>query len=108
MASSDSESEAASVADHLLLQDLNDLQIKEKRKRKSNSPGPSNLPPSAHKRPSPPNVCGLCGTVHEEGQCYMTEKPENLAEYRKILFSHTIDESIEERVCIFSFFIIIT
>ena len=43
-------------------------------------------------------VCGLCGTTHDDGACFMTESAENLAEFRNILLSHAGDETIEERV----------
>jgi hypothetical protein len=43
--------------------------------------------------------CGLCGMIHGEGTCSMTEKSENLAEYRKMLLTHEGDEPLEERVC---------
>ncbi|EPQ60503.1 hypothetical protein GLOTRDRAFT_68181 [Gloeophyllum trabeum ATCC 11539] len=41
--------------------------------------------------------CGLCGTVHGPGVCYMTESSENLAEYRRMLLIHADDEPIEDR-----------
>lgn len=73
---------------------------KHKRKRTGDSPGHAGpLPlPRASRRSPVPNVCGLCSTVHDDGECYMTESPENLAEYRRILISHAGEESIEERV----------
>ncbi|TCD65653.1 hypothetical protein EIP91_002326 [Steccherinum ochraceum] len=52
---------------------------------------------SSSKVPKTQSLCGLCGSVHEDGACFMTESPENLAEFRKILLSHAGDESIEER-----------
>lgn len=44
------------------------------------------------------SYCGLCGTVHGDGACYMTESSNNLAEYRQILILHADDEPVEERV----------
>lgn len=79
---------------------------KHKRKRTSASPGPSNQQARVNKHPPLPNVCGLCGTVHEDGQCYMTEKAENLAEYRRILLSHAGDETIEERVRVLQLYLL--
>src|ERR1700722_7591283 len=42
--------------------------------------------------------CGLCGMNHD-GPCPMTERSENLSEYRRMLLTHADDESTEERVC---------
>lgn len=44
------------------------------------------------------SLCGLCGTKHGDGACYMTESSENLAEYRQMLILHAEDEPMEERV----------
>ncbi|EGO30851.1 hypothetical protein SERLADRAFT_444458 [Serpula lacrymans var. lacrymans S7.9] len=41
--------------------------------------------------------CGLCGLAHGSGSCLMTERSENLAEYRAILLKHGGDEPPEER-----------
>ncbi|GLB35984.1 putative class II histone deacetylase complex subunits 2 and 3 [Lyophyllum shimeji] len=43
--------------------------------------------------------CGLCGGRHGEGpgQCVMTERSENLAEFREILLLHADDEPWERR-----------
>ncbi|KAI0361386.1 hypothetical protein OH77DRAFT_1417635 [Trametes cingulata] len=43
------------------------------------------------------DFCGLCGKIHQPGQCSMTESPENLAQYRLMLMQHAGDETIEER-----------
>ncbi|KDQ63375.1 hypothetical protein JAAARDRAFT_169132 [Jaapia argillacea MUCL 33604] len=43
------------------------------------------------------DFCGLCGSVHGPGFCYMTESSENLAEYRQMLLVHADDEPIEDR-----------
>ena len=42
--------------------------------------------------------CGLCGGRHGQEQCLMTDKSENLAEYREMLILHADDEPWEERV----------
>lgn len=44
------------------------------------------------------SYCGLCGTAHGDGACYMTESSDNLAEYRQMLILHADDEPMEERV----------
>ena len=44
------------------------------------------------------SYCGLCGTAHGDGACYMTESSNNLAEYRQMLILHADDEPVEERV----------
>ncbi|EDR15764.1 SNF2 family DNA-dependent ATPase [Laccaria bicolor S238N-H82] len=41
--------------------------------------------------------CGLCGGRHGQEQCLMTDKSENLAEYREMLILHADDEPWEER-----------
>ncbi|KAH0590929.1 hypothetical protein H2248_001042 [Termitomyces sp. 'cryptogamus'] len=43
--------------------------------------------------------CGLCGTRHGDGpgECVMTEKSENLAEFREMLMLHADDEPWEQR-----------
>lgn len=43
------------------------------------------------------DFCGLCKKVHKPGDCYMVQKPENLAEYRKLLFTSE-DEPFDLRV----------
>ena len=43
-------------------------------------------------------VCAMCGNVHQ-GTCGMTERSENLAHYRQLLFTEQSGESFEERVC---------
>ena len=43
-------------------------------------------------------VCAMCGNVHQ-GTCGMTERSENLAHYRQLLFTEQSGESLEERVC---------
>jgi chromodomain-helicase-DNA-binding protein 4 len=42
--------------------------------------------------------CGLCGGQHGQEQCLMTDKSENLAEYREMLILHADDEPWQERV----------
>jgi len=42
-------------------------------------------------------VCGLCGTQHGDTQCFMTNSPENLAQYRLMLLLHAGDESLQDR-----------
>ncbi len=51
---------------------------------------------SAHSRQVA--VCAMCGNVHQ-GTCGMTERSENLAHYRQLLFTEQSGESFEERVC---------
>ncbi|KZT02402.1 uncharacterized protein LAESUDRAFT_661821 [Laetiporus sulphureus 93-53] len=41
--------------------------------------------------------CGLCGANHGDAPCYMTQSPENLAEYRLMLLLHAGEESLEDR-----------
>jgi len=43
------------------------------------------------------SVCGLCGQIHPDEGCYMTESSQNLAEYRALLLSNTDHESWDER-----------
>jgi chromodomain-helicase-DNA-binding protein 4 len=43
-------------------------------------------------------VCAMCGNVHQ-GTCGMTQRSENLAHYRQLLFTGQSGESFEERVC---------
>lgn len=43
-------------------------------------------------------ACGLCGTRHGKGICYMTEDSTNLVEYREILMNHESDEPWAVRV----------
>lgn len=42
--------------------------------------------------------CGLCGGKHGIKQCLMTDRSENLAEYRMMLIMHADDEPWEDRV----------
>lgn len=66
-----------------------------------------NLAPAA--RPLSPiqfvqkdEVCALCFTVHGKDGCFMTQKSENLLEYRKMLLENSDDEAYEDRVRMFS------
>lgn len=43
-------------------------------------------------------VCAMCGDVHQ-GTCGKTERSENLAHYRQLLFTEQSGEPFEERVC---------
>lgn len=43
-------------------------------------------------------ACGLCGTRHGKGICYMTEDSTNLVEYREILMNHESDEPWAVRI----------
>ncbi|KAK0478320.1 SNF2 family DNA-dependent ATPase [Armillaria novae-zelandiae] len=45
------------------------------------------------------DTCGLCGKRHGDrlGECTMTDKSENLAEFREMLILHADDEPFEER-----------
>ncbi|SJL05568.1 uncharacterized protein ARMOST_08931 [Armillaria ostoyae] len=45
------------------------------------------------------DTCGLCGKRHGDrlGECAMTDKSENLAEFREMLILHADDEPFEER-----------
>jgi hypothetical protein len=45
-------------------------------------------------------LCGLCGTVHNVGACFMTQRDEFLVQYRRMLLTHADDEPLEERVCL--------
>lgn len=44
------------------------------------------------------NICGLCHQRHAARDCYMVKNPQNLLEYRKILFDDQVDEPYETRV----------
>jgi hypothetical protein len=55
---------------------------------------------ASHSRPAKSlesAVCAMCGNLHQ-GTCGMTERPENLAHYRRLLFTEQTGESFEERV----------
>ncbi|KAG6821361.1 hypothetical protein H0H93_014158 [Arthromyces matolae] len=56
------------------------------------------LPPSILTAGAP--LCGLCGTNHGDGpgECVMTEKSENLAEFREMLILHAEEETWEDRI----------
>ncbi|KAF8499266.1 hypothetical protein F5888DRAFT_160250 [Russula emetica] len=41
-------------------------------------------------------VCAMCGNVHQ-GTCGLTQRSENLAQYRQLLFTEQSGESFEER-----------
>lgn len=43
------------------------------------------------------NYCGLCHDHHETASCPMTQKPENLVEYRRIIIEDE-EEPYDERV----------
>jgi hypothetical protein len=43
-------------------------------------------------------LCGLCGSKHGAGKCYMTESSDNLVEYRYLLLVHGDEEPFEDRV----------
>jgi hypothetical protein len=43
-------------------------------------------------------VCAMCGDVHQ-GTCGMTDRSENLAHYRQLLFTEQSGDSFEDRVC---------
>lgn len=51
--------------------------------------------------------CGLCATTHAEGpgECFMTDRSENLAEFRKMLLTHSDYEPVEQRVVLFACFV---
>ncbi|KAJ8083792.1 hypothetical protein PM082_002558 [Marasmius tenuissimus] len=54
----------------------------------------TNGPPS-----EPQEMCGLCGQHHSEASdCAMTERSENLAEFREMLITNGGDETWEDRV----------
>ena len=44
------------------------------------------------------DTCGLCKNSHGPGQCLMTQRPENLVEYRSMLIYYAKDEPWDERV----------
>lgn len=44
------------------------------------------------------NYCGLCGSIHVEGNCHMTQNPAHLAEFRAMVIEATNEEPIEIRV----------
>lgn len=46
--------------------------------------------------------CALCFTVHGKDGCFMTQKSENLVEYRRMLFENSDDEAYEDRVRFFT------
>src|SRR5216683_1946181 len=69
----------------------------------SNPVSRSNPTYTLHKRPDltdnslETGVCAMCGNIHQ-GTCGMTERSENLAHYRQILFTDQTGEPFEERV----------
>jgi chromodomain-helicase-DNA-binding protein 4 len=44
------------------------------------------------------DYCGLCGMLHADGVCPMTNESENLAEFRRMLLTNVYDEPLEDRV----------
>ena len=56
------------------------------------------IPPVQRNEPVDTMKCGLCAQVHGLGECFMTDKPEYLAEYREMLILHANDEPWETRV----------
>ncbi|KAI0347824.1 hypothetical protein BDW22DRAFT_1349889 [Trametopsis cervina] len=94
-------SSSGSGVDDSIANDLATLQERNLKKRNGVSPQrivlyPSQ-PPPADPQVAAGDLCGLCGLTHPDNQCFMTEKSENLAEYRRILMLHAGDESIEDR-----------
>lgn len=85
--------------------DLEELRRQVQRKTlqdRNSSPGYVPAPPRPHPpKPAVPEYpeCGLCGGRHGDGfgECPMTDKSENLAEYREILILHADDEDWETR-----------
>lgn len=59
---------------------------------------PTVAPHSKPARPRKVAVCAMCGNVHQ-GTCGKTERSENLAHYRQLLFTEQSGEPFEERVC---------
>jgi chromodomain-helicase-DNA-binding protein 4 len=53
------------------------------------------------------DFCGLCDARHGNriGDCPMTDRSENLAEFREMLILHAEDEPLEQRVCERSFYV---
>lgn len=70
--------------------------------RKSLPTESSSLAPIHNSGPRLVQLCGLCGRMHGDGpgECMMTEKSENLAEFREMLMLHAEDEPWEQRVCL--------
>jgi hypothetical protein len=98
------ESSDAVMGDGIVDDDLEDLsnQVQHRMIQGSN---PGYVPPKPRQRSPRPAVaatplCGLCGTRHGDGlgECSMTDKSENLAEYREILILHADDEDWVTRV----------
>ncbi|KAI0689886.1 SNF2 family N-terminal domain-containing protein [Cytidiella melzeri] len=71
--------------------DLAELNRKASPERIVLYPAPTTLP-RVEEQP-----CGLCGLNHGDQPCFMTERSENLAQYRYILMNHAGDESLEDR-----------
>ena len=98
------ESSDAVMGDGIVDDDLGDLsnQVQQKMTRGSS---PGDMPSKPRQPPPQPAVavapvCGLCGETHGDGfgECSMTDKSENLAEYRELLILHADDEDWETRV----------
>lgn len=77
-----------------------DLDLETGTKRASHSKFGPNTPLSPIQNYAAIEICGLCGRRHDDrpGECLMTEKSENLAEFREMLILHADDEPLELRV----------
>ncbi|KAL0580814.1 hypothetical protein V5O48_001190 [Marasmius crinis-equi] len=54
---------------------------------------------AASRASEPKEPCGLCGQYHtDDSDCVMTDKSENLAEFREMLITNAGDESWDERI----------
>jgi chromodomain-helicase-DNA-binding protein 4 len=98
------ESSDAVMGDGIVDDDLEDLS-NQVQQRMTQGSSPGYVPPQPRQRSPQPAVavaplCGLCGDRHGDGfgECSMTDKSENLAEYREILILHAVDEDWEIRV----------
>jgi hypothetical protein len=116
MAESDGES-AASAVDEVAEFELMDLAPDDRKQHRPNlinGPSSTKLPTPTYPNAAPlasihnhlnnndydddGDFCGLCGTIHGAGACFMTDNSENLAEFRQMLITHDSDEPLEDRV----------
>ena len=91
--SSDGESEGATDASSMVLDELPASLVKKTKKSGLVSTLAQN-----HAEKLDGNYCGLCGTIHEPETCHMVQNADHLAEYREMLTEVTNEEPVEIRV----------
>lgn len=96
---SDSDS-SASAPDEQMDDDFKDLDAAPRKQKQKQNPYPPPDGPLSTIQNIDIIDCGLCGRRHGGGlgECPMTDKSENLAEYREMLILHADDEPWTERV----------